>query len=124
MEAENVPGPIATLARAAMGCGAEAMTDDFVIEFTSGRLPLPLIGGQEKLFRQELQEAICDAELEKLKKRSREGETVLMEQGTYEEPKNFIGHDAMEKIERNKSDKVYCAAGLRKQKPSCSVPRA
>ncbi len=101
-DAENVPGPIATLLRAVMGCGAETISDDFVIEFTNGRLPLPIVGGQDKLFKQELQDAICDVELGKLKRRSREGETTIMEQGTYEEPRNFIGHDAVEEMHRER----------------------
>ncbi len=101
-DAENVPGPIATLLRAVMGCGAETISDDLVMEFTNGRPPLPIIGGQNKLFKQELQDAICDVELEKLKKRSREGETTIMEEGVYEEPRNFIGHAAVENMNKER----------------------
>ncbi len=40
-DAENIPGPVATLLRAVMACGAETITDDFVIEFANDRLPFP-----------------------------------------------------------------------------------
>ncbi len=78
---ESIPGPVITLARAVQACGCTGIGDDLEMILPHDRLPLPLVGGHDATFRAELRDVICDAEIQKLTRRSRPLAPTLLESG-------------------------------------------